>query len=152
MSAFLLAAALAFGTEDCVAVGDSLALGMATAINARVRGTSCRIAARRGAPASRIARDMQVVRADVIVLSAGANDAASPSLLQDLTAIRRRAIARQIIWVMPRHPRAAAAVRATCLYHGDVSVNLARFRTGDGIHPSDYDQVARAAFQATSCQ
>jgi len=152
MTAFLMAAALAFGTEDCVAVGDSLAVGMAMAINARVRGTSCRIAARKGAPASRIARTMSIVRADVILLSAGANDAASPSLMQDLAVIRARAMARQIIWVMPRHPRAAAAVRATCRYHGDVSVDLARFRTGDGIHPSDYDQVARAAFHATTCQ
>lgn len=145
----LMAAALA--TEDCVAIGDSLAVGVATAINRQVVGTSCRIAARRGEPASRIRRTMRPVLADVAIVSAGANDAASPTLTQDRQGIRSMIRARQVIWILPKDRRAAAAARLACLQAGDVGVDLLRYASDDGIHPRDYLAVARQAFLSTTC-
>ncbi len=148
----LAAMLLVFAAPDCVAIGDSLALGVATAINARVRGTGCRIDARRGAPASVVRRSLPPVSADVAIVSAGANDAASPTLLADLRIIRSRISARQVIWIIPSDVRAAAAARAVCRENADTGVALSRFRRSDGVHPSDYDAVARHAFQITTCE
>lgn len=150
MMPMLLAALLA--TEDCVAVGDSLALGVGQAINRQVVGTSCRIAARRGEPASRIRRTLAPFTADVAIVSAGANDAASATLVGDLTDIRSRIRARQVIWLMPRDRRAAAAARAVCGRMGDVGVDLLLYASEDGVHPRDYAAVSRQAFRTTTCE
>lgn len=139
-------------TPDCVAIGDSLALGVASAINARVRGTSCRIDARKGVPASLVRRSLSPVSADVAIVSAGANDAASPTLTEDLREIRRRVSARQVIWIIPTDARAATAARRVCREYADVGVALSRFRRPDGVHPADYDAVTRHAFQITTCE
>lgn len=149
MIAMLMAAALA--TEDCVVVGDSLAVGVGEAVNRQVTGTSCRIAARRGEPASRIRRTMGPVDADVAIVSAGANDAASPTLTYDLQAIRSSIRARQVIWLLPKDRRAAAAARAVCLQAGDVAVDLLGYASDDGIHPRDYRLVSRQAFRTMTC-
>jgi len=143
--------AVSLMVEDCVVVGDSLAAGVGTAINRQVTGTSCRIAARREEPASRIRRTMEPVVADVAIVSAGANDAASPTLAQDIRIIRSMIRARQVIWLLPRNRRAAAAARAVCLRTGDVAVDLIGYVSDDGIHPRDYRPVSRQAFRTTTC-
>jgi hypothetical protein len=148
----MLAIAATLATKDCVVVGDSLALGIGTAINAHVQGTSCRISARRGAPASGIRRTTGPVSADVAIVSAGANDAASTTLRSDLQAIRRGIRARKVIWMIPTDPRAAAAVRQACRIWGDVGVDLSRHPTRDGVHPKDYWAVARHAFRIAECE
>lgn len=66
----LLVMAAALTSLDCVAVGDSLALGVGTAINSQARRPRCRIAATKGEPASRMARTLASTHADVVVLSA----------------------------------------------------------------------------------
>jgi hypothetical protein len=154
MIALALAAALgAASTDDCVVIGDSLALGIGTMVNAHVRGAQCRIAARKGDPSTEILRKARPVVADVAVVSAGANDPADPALPSNLYYIRRSIRARQVIWVIPRDPRAAGAVRQACRSWRDVGVDLARYPSrADGVHPQDYWTVARAAFRSTSCE
>jgi hypothetical protein len=94
---------------------------------------------------------MEPVVADVAIVSAGANDAASATLTRDLRIIRAAIRARQVIWLMPRDRRAAAAARTVCLQMGDVGVDLLRYASDDGIHPRDYRSVSRQAFRATTC-
>jgi len=94
---------------------------------------------------------MRPVLANVAIVSAGANDAASPTLTQNLQGIRSMIRARQVIWILPKDRRAAAAARLVCLQAGDIGVDLFRYASDDGIHPRNYRSVSRQAFRATTC-
>ena len=117
----------------CLLWGDSIAVGAAS------RYPACAVVARVGAPASRIARWSLPAFQGPVVVSAGSNDPASPTLRRDVAAIRAR-IVGPIIWIVPMDRRAASATLSACL-PGDRAAWLARIPTRDGVHPRSYDDL-----------
>lgn len=121
---------------ECIAIGDSIALGIGQA-------AKCSINAKIGASSSYIA-DHTVSRGNgVAVISAGSNDPDNPRLAENLKAIRNKIKARRVVWILPYHRRAAREVMLVAGLYGDGYINLARFATGDGVHPKSYSAVAK---------
>ena len=75
---------------------------------------------------------------DVVVISAGVNDPPG----RCLEAIRARAHARRIIWILPAPVNSARAhvVEVAC-EHGDRTVSYVPGR--DHLHPRSYSELAR---------
>lgn len=100
------------------------------------------LAACRGVSRSRICRPMGPIASDVVAVSTGASDAASPFLARDLDQIRRTVGPRQVIWLIPRDRRAA------CLRAGHVGIDPMRHASADGVPPRGYSSVSREGFRA----
>lgn len=122
---------------DCAVVGDSIALGVGTELH------RCVVDATVGIPSADVIGRVQ--HANVLVVSAGSNDARSPALEHNLRAIRAKASSK-VIWISPMDPVAAAAVRRVARLHGDQVVHFTP--RPDNIHPRSYptlaDRVAKA--------
>jgi hypothetical protein len=119
----------------CYIVGDSIALGTATAegLPAKYK-PDCEVDAKIGIPSSAIierAHDAQLV-----VISAGSNDPTNPELVKNLEAIRVVAT-QNVLWIIPAvSPVAAAAVKKVAADHGDDTI---AFTPGpDHTHPHTY--------------
>ncbi|MBL6854020.1 MAG: hypothetical protein ISS15_11850 [Alphaproteobacteria bacterium] len=116
-------------------VGDSIALGVGTEMH------RCVVNATVGLPSADIIGRVQ--HANVVVISAGSNDAHSPALEDNLRAIRERAVnarVMHVIWISPMDPRAAAAVQRVARLHGDRVVHFKP--RPDNIHPKSYPTLA----------
>ena len=121
---------------DCIAVGDSIAVGIGTAEH-------CVINAKVGASSSYIANHVMSADKKVAVISAGSNDPTNPKLMNNLSAIRAKVSAQRVVWILPYNRKAAAVVRSVAVLHGDAYIDLAGFKTRDGVHPSSYAAVAK---------
>lgn len=121
---------------DCIAIGDSIAVGIGQAAH-------CTINAKVGASSSYIAGHVISSNKKVAVISAGSNDPNNPRLRTNLDRIRSKVAAKRIIWILPYDRKAAAAVKAVAVQHGDGYIDLSAFKTRDGVHPSSYSSVAR---------
>jgi hypothetical protein len=121
---------------DCVAVGDSIAVGIGQAAH-------CSINAKVGASSSYIAQHTYSSDKGVAVISAGSNDPDNPKLMSNLHAVRAKIKARRVVWILPYNRKAAEAARAVAVQHGDAYIDLRGFRTRDGVHPSSYSAVAK---------
>jgi hypothetical protein len=117
---------------DCAVVGDSIALGVGTEMH------RCVVNATVGLPSADIIGRVQ--EANIVVISAGSNDARSPDLEHNLRAIRERAAHSKVIWISPMDPRAAAAVQRVARLHGDRVVHFTP--RPDHIHPQSYPTLA----------
>jgi hypothetical protein len=117
---------------DCAVVGDSIALGVGTEMH------RCVVNAHVGLPSADIIG--RVEHANIVVISAGSNDARSPDLENNLRAIRARAANAKVIWISPMDPRAAAAVQRVARLHGDRVVHFTP--RPDHIHPKSYPTLA----------
>lgn len=117
---------------DCAVVGDSIALGVGTEMH------RCVVNATVGLPSAEIIGRVQ--HANIVVISAGSNDARSPELENNLRAIRARAANAKVIWISPMDPRAAAAVSRVARLHGDRVIHFTP--RPDNIHPRSYPTLA----------
>ena len=111
-----------------ICLGDSIAVGL-----------SCEVSyARVGVGSDEAVQNWLGVQADVISL--GSNDPLNPSLYRNLDLIRGR-ISGQVVWIVPRHPRARRIVRELAGKWGDRVVEFVA--KGDGVHPRSYLEVRR---------
>jgi hypothetical protein len=123
--ALLAATAMAQAASSCLIAGDSIALDVGR------YAPNCALDARIGiGSAAIIAR---VRPATLVVVSAGSNDPDNPRLVRNLEAMRARAGQGRVVWILPTHPRAAAAMLAVARQHGDAAVPFAAAR--DNVHP-----------------
>jgi uncharacterized protein with von Willebrand factor type A (vWA) domain len=121
---------------ECIAIGDSIAVGVGQAAH-------CKINAKVGASSSYVADHTISSNKSVAVISAGSNDPHNPRLRTNLDRIRSKITAKRVIWILPYNRKAAAVVQAAAVQYGDGYIDLAAFKTRDGVHPSSYGSVAR---------
>lgn len=142
----------------CLFFGDSLALGTGAAVNARYP-QHCEIRAVQGIASAAMLRWAAFDRRfDTAILSIGSNDdigavgdqvarAAAfqrrKRVLDSITALRRKLPSRRVIWLLPYDRRRAGIVRSIAASFDDEAVDMARFPTADGLHPTSYRAVAR---------
>jgi hypothetical protein len=103
---------------------------------------ACGVSARVGASSTAIIPRVPTVPLKWLVISAGSNDPRNPKLEENLEAMRARANADRVVWVVPVHKAAAKAVRAVAAHHDDAVVPFVPGR--DGVHPRSYGALARA--------
>lgn len=130
--------AAAVSLVACLIAGDSLAVG----VGAQFGG--CVVSARVGAPTSAMPPMIPARTWDVVILSAGSNDAQAPDLDDRLRRLRARVHATRVVWILPYHRAAATTVAMIAQERGDAFLDAARFPSRDGIHPASYPQVAAA--------
>lgn len=118
---------------DCVAVGDSIAVGTGKAMG-------CEIRAHVGWSSSKIVNLANGVKAELCVISAGSNDPKNPKLLINLKTIRGKIDCVKVVWIQPINPTAAAAVR-NARKSNDSVVTFSP--TKDNVHPKNYYDLAK---------
>jgi hypothetical protein len=121
---------------DCVAVGDSIAVGVGHAMH-------CTINAKVGASSSYIANHTIASSKDVAVISAGSNDPDNPKLSNNLKTIRSKLKTGRVIWILPYNRKAAAVVLSVAKLYGDSYIDLGEFKTKDSVHPQNYKAVVK---------
>jgi hypothetical protein len=119
--------------SPCTVVGDSIAVGAGQFLQA------CKVDAKNGIPSAAVVARVDRT-AHVNVISAGSNDPENPNLRANLNRIRSRA--KDVIWILPIHTRARAAVLEVATAHGDRVVSFAP--AGDHVHPSSEVALARS--------
>lgn len=128
---------------ECIALGDSIAVGIAKASN-------CIPMAQVGRSTSEQAALIARINANLIVISIGSNDPNSPSLMQDLERIRESVLAYNVIWILPYNRKAAAAIRAVAGQRYDRVIDLMGFSRIDNAHPKSYQSLAIGIFNGPS--
>jgi hypothetical protein len=123
--------------RTCAIVGDSIALGIGAELPA------CRHNAEIGIPSDAVIARVDRA-AEINIVSAGSNDPLNPMLHDNLERIRDRA--RRVIWILPIHVRARAAVAAVAAVHGDRVIAFAP--RDDQVHPLSYAALAQAVSAA----
>ena len=146
----------------CLFFGDSLSLGTAAAVNARLT-RPCEVRAVSGAASNAMLRWTLDARSyDTAILSIGSNDdigvlASIRGKPQASTAagrkrsrfyarigiLRQNLPSRRVIWILPYNRARAAIVSSIAMRFGDEVLDIAQFPTRDGLHPATYSSVAR---------
>lgn len=121
---------------DCIAIGDSIAVGVGQAAH-------CSVNARVGASSSYIADHVIASSKTVAIISAGSNDPKNPNLRTNVEKIRSKLTQKKVVWILPYNRKAAAIIKAVAVSHGDGWVDLANFKTHDGVHPASYISVTK---------
>jgi hypothetical protein len=129
---------------ECLILGDSTGVGTARAINVRY-ARQCDVQAVERATASQILSWRRSGKDyGTCIFSIGSNDSPGPVLATKLAEIRARACFRRVIWLLPYARPQAYTVSSVAARFGDETVDLGRFASRDGIHPSRYMDVAAA--------
>lgn len=129
---------------ECLILGDSTGVGTAQAINA-LYARQCDVQAVEGATAAQILSWRKPGKGyGTCIFSMGSNDEPGPALATRLSEIRTRACFRRVIWLLPYSRAQAYTVSSVAARFGDETVDLGRFASRDGIHPSRYMDVAAA--------
>lgn len=118
---------------DCVAVGDSIAVGTGQAMG-------CEVRAHVGWSSSKIVNLANGVKAELCVISAGSNDPNNPKLLLNLKTIRGKIDCVKVVWIQPINKKAATAVR-NAKRNGDSLVTFSPSK--DNVHPKNYNALAK---------
>ena len=118
---------------DCVAIGDSIAVGTGKAMG-------CEIRAYIGWSSSKIVNLANGVKAELCVISAGSNDPNNPKLLLNLKTIRGKIDCVKVVWIQPINKKAASAVR-NAVRSGDNVVTFLPAK--DNVHPKNYNALAK---------
>lgn len=119
----------------CAAIGDSIAVGLASFL-------ACVPHASVGRSTSQQANLAPPPRTGNVVISLGSNDPLHPELLRNLRRVRAVIVADRVVWVMPYHRHAAGAVQRVAHERGDSVVDLASIKTNDRVHPASYSDLA----------
>ncbi len=127
--------------SPCLIIGDSIAIGIAAALNA-LQPIGCDISARIGASAAAISLMVPPTTYRAIIISGGSNDRENRELDRDLERLRGRLPVATISWIYPRNPAGAWSVYRVARRHGDRSVDLTEVGSRDGVHPRDYVAAA----------
>ena len=125
----------------CAIIGDSLAVGVATAAH------ECMSQARVGITSAAFLRELaHPVSADLVVISLGANDGRPD--YKALVAIRKLITAQRVIWLVPAIPdqMTRGNLRVLAAGFADKIIDLAPI-TGGKLHatPAGYATVAKMA-------
>ena len=117
---------------DCVAVGDSIAVGTGQALG-------CEIRAHEGWSSSKIVNLANGVRSELCVISAGSNDPNNPKLLLNLKTIRGKIDCVKVIWILPVNVTAANIVKKAA--GRDRVIGFVPGK--DHVHPKSYKNIAK---------
>ena len=134
---------------DCVILGDSIAVGVATAFASM--GVSCDVRAGVGWPTHRIAHLAITSAHQVAIVSAGSNDTPGERLARQLQLLRRKINANCVIWIYPYTGDRAWQVQNVAVSYGDSAVSFKRIGSNDGVHPRSYSILARTVSRFTDC-
>jgi len=127
---------------DCVAIGDSIALGVGT-----TPPLTCEIRAAVGLTSSKIVNLANGKFHVYCVISAGSNDPTSSKLTSNLTMIRNQSVCKFYVWVLPVNASASKTVSNIANQFHDKTVT---FVPGpDNIHPANYTTLAGSILSIT---
>jgi pyrimidine deaminase RibD-like protein/GNAT superfamily N-acetyltransferase len=135
-----------------VVVGDSIALGIATAMHLPPEAYDAVIGRSTG-KILKAASNPRVQDADVAIVSSGTNDYPLPAginnnpdaTISNISRTRDALKAKQYVWILPFNRNAARDVQSAI--GGDAYVDLAAVaKTTDRLHPTSYSDVAKAAW------
>lgn len=121
---------------DCLAVGDSIAVGVGQA-------AKCVVNAKVGASSSYIANHVVSTQKNITIISAGSNDPNNPNLISNLEKIRKKIKSPTVVWILPYNRKAAAIVKKVANRYGDRYIDLVSVKTRDGVHPSSYRDLIK---------
>lgn len=128
----------------CLILGDSHALATAAEVR-KVVGERCGYVTQQGLSSAAVLKRTPVIEYASAVISAGANDADNPDLVDNLNAIRGRLNARRVVWLLPYNRDAAASISWVAQRWGDRVIDLSWARARrDGVHCMSYSWVARS--------
>ena len=135
----LAAAAMSAATPKCSYIGDSIAVGLESV------DSKCAVHARVGANSRFIARNYAGQDGDeYTVISMGSNDPLNKGNFVQAVALRKSLTKAQlVIWILPRNRTAAAMVRDVAGMFNDNYIDLAAYRSRDGVHPSNYRAIRK---------
>ena len=119
---------------DCIAVGDSIAVGTGQAMH-------CTVRAHVGWSSSKIVTLSNGVKAELCIISAGSNDPKNPKLIVNLKKIRNNLDCNKVVWIKPINSTAANAVSAA--KKGNDSV-VSFTPSKDKVHPKSYSTLANS--------
>jgi hypothetical protein len=125
---------------DCVAIGDSIAVGLAQA-------TKCRDMAAVGRTAFQQAATIKDLKTGLAIISLGSNSPTDPNLYVDMRYVRSKIKAERVVWIVPYHRNAAEAVRRVARTNGDGVVELSDYKSNDKVHPASYAAVAKGVMK-----
>lgn len=139
----LSATGMASAAEDCLILGDSIAVGISS-ILAKDKSLQCETIAKVGRPTSEVLSHAPLsIDAKTVVISTGSNDAQSrPYQYSNL----RNRIYGNVTWLLPaKQQDARAIISEIARNRGDRVIDLARLPLNDGIHPtrSGYQSVVQ---------
>jgi lysophospholipase L1-like esterase len=129
----------------CLVIGDSIAVGVATAM------PECQARVRSGITSTRYLESLAThLTADLVVVSLGANDWRL-STFANLRALRQALAAGRVVWLLPnvQRPGVRDAIRRVAALHGDRLVDTAAYAGADHVHPTGqgYRAIAGLARQ-----
>jgi len=138
-----------------VVVGDSIAVGIGSQISGAI--VDAKVGISSGAILSKASSNAKLKDADLAIVSAGANDYPQAnggknknpqSTISNIQSIRSALGAKKYVWILPYNRNAAKDISSAV--GGDDTVDLADASkpSSDGLHPSSYASVAKAAMSA----
>ena len=138
-----------------IVVGDSLAVGTGSQIPGAV--VDAKVGISSSAVLAKASSNEALKGADLAIVSAGANDYPQANggknknpqaTISNIQAIRNALGAKKYVWILPFNRNAAKDISSAV--GGDDTVDLASVATPgpDGLHPSSYAPVAKAAMSA----
>ena len=138
-----VATSMACASQDCMILGDSIAVGVSS-ILAKDQYLKCETIAKVGRPTSEVLSHAPMsIDARTVIISTGSNDAKiRPYQYSNL----RNRIYGNVTWLLPaKHQDARAIINEIARTHGDRVIDLAALPLSDGIHPtrSTYQTVAK---------
>jgi lysophospholipase L1-like esterase len=125
---------------SCLLAGDSIAVGLATAM------PECQMRARSGITSTRYLQSLAIpLAAQLVVISLGANDW-HLATFDNLCALRRLLTASRIVWLLPniQRPGVRDAILRVAAMHGDSIVDTVPFVGTDHVHPDGRGYAAIA--------
>lgn len=123
--------------DECMAIGDSIAVGLSWV-------THCKQVAQVGRTTAKQAAIVTKLKTGTAVISLGSNDPMNPNLVRDLRTVRAAVEASFVVWIVPYHRNAATAVRAVARAYGDGIIELRNYPSWDWVHPQNYADIAGA--------
>jgi hypothetical protein len=138
-----------------IVVGDSLAVGTGSQIPGAV--VDAKVGISSSAVLAKASSNKELKDADLAIVSAGANDYPQANggknknpqaTISNIQSIRNALGAKKYVWILPFNRNAAKDISSAV--GGDDTVDLASVATPgpDGLHPSSYAPVAKAAMSA----
>jgi len=121
---------------DCLIAGDSIAVGVGQV------SPTCVTWARSGINSQTYVRDYghRNFQADRLIISLGANDWRGIDTERHIRALRERARARVVYWILPNEtlkPRQVEIIKRLALEWGDQVIDRPRTHmSADGVHPT----------------
>lgn len=128
---------------ECLILGDSIGVGTASAINARLL-LKCDVLAVEFATADQVRKWRKPPKTyGTTIIAVGSNNPPGRALKWTLLAIRRSLRTQRAIWLLPYARPAAYTVSSVAVVFHDETLDLGRFPTKDGVHPASYEAVAK---------